>query len=244
MGRAAFDFSGEVALITGVSGGLGGAIAQALVAAGARVHGLDLVPPGEATGEPAGTFHATNLRSRAEVDATVASILEAEGKIDHLVHAAGLNRDRMLWNLDDEDWESVIDVNLNAAHRLLRALAGPMREARSGRVVLISSINGMRGKAGVSNYGASKAGLIGLGRTAARELGPRGVTVNVVAPGMIDAGMGTRMPAEVLERSCAEAALGRLGTPKHVVDAVLFLLSDASEHVTGTVLPVDGGQLA
>ena len=240
MARADFDFEGDVALVTGVAGALGGAIARALTGAGARVHGLDLSPPAQ----PAGTFHATDLRASAAVDAAVAAVLEEEGRVDVLVHAAGVSRDGMLWKLDDEAWAEVLDVNLTAAHRLLRAVAGPMREAGRGRVVLITSINGLRGKAGVANYAASKAGLVALGRTAARELGPRGVRVNLVAPGMIAAGMGTRLADEVLERARAESALGRLGTPDDVVGAVLFLLSDAARHVTGVVLPVDGGQLA
>jgi len=240
MARVEFDFTGEVALVTGVAGALGGAIAQALARSGARVHGLDRLPPARA----AGTFHALDLRSSEAVDAAVAAVLAAEGRVDVLVHAAGVSRDGMLWKLDDQAWAEVLDVNLTAAHRLLRALAGPMRAAGRGRVVLVASINGLRGKAGVANYAASKAGLVALGRVAARELGPRGVRVNLVAPGMIAAGMGARLSDEVLERARAESALGRLGAPEDVVGAVLFLLSDAAGHVTGAVLPVDGGQLA
>ncbi|HHH31793.1 MAG TPA: SDR family oxidoreductase [Polyangiaceae bacterium] len=240
MGKADFDFANEVALVTGVAGGLGSAVARALAAAGARVHGVDRVEPEGFDG----TFHTVDLRESAEVEALISTILEREGRIDHLVHAAGVTRDRMFWNLSDEDWESVIDVNLNAAHRLLRALAPSWRKAGAGNAVLLTSINGMRAKAGVSNYAASKAGLIALGRTAARELGPRGIRVNLVAPGMIAAGMGRQLPEEVLSRAVDETALGRLGQAEDISSGVLFLLSDAAAHITAAVLPIDGGQLA
>jgi acetoacetyl-CoA reductase/3-oxoacyl-[acyl-carrier protein] reductase len=240
MGRLTPDFAGDVAIVTGAAAGIGRAVADALAAAGARVHGLDLARP-EA---PGWCFHEVDVRQPEQVDAAVALVLEREGRVDHLVNVAGITRDAMLWKLDEADWQAVLDVNLSGAFHTLRAVAPAMREARRGRVVQIASINGLRGKAGQANYSASKAGLIALTRTAARELGRRGITVNAIAPGMIETAMSATLPPEVRERAMAEAALGRIGAPEDVVGAVLFLLSDAAAHVTGTVLPVDGGQLA
>ena len=242
MGRAAWDFSGEVALVTGSSSGIGRAVAEALLGAGARVHGLDVSAPAQPA--PSLVTHAVDLRDGRAVDAAVAAVLGAEGRLDLVCSVAGIVRDRALWNLDDEDWDAVLDVNLTGAFRVLRAVAPHLRAAGRGRVVHVASINGLRGRFGQANYASSKAGLIGLTRVAARELGPRGVTVNAVAPGMVDTPMARALPAELLERARGEAALGRLATPAQVADAVLFLLSDAAAHVTGTVLRVDGGQLA
>ena len=146
--------------------------------------------------------------------------------------------------MSDEDWSAVLDVNLTGAQRVLRAVAPHMREHSHGRVVQVASVNGLRGKFGQTNYAASKAGLIGLTRAAARELGPRGITVNAVAPGMIDTPMSRALPEEVVQRAVGESANGRLGTTEDVVSAILFLLSEDAAHVTGVVLRVDGGQLS
>ena len=247
MGRWIGDFDGEVALVTGAASGIGRAVVRALAVAGTRVHGfdlripraseLDLAPDGR---EPA--FHTVDVRRTAEVERAVAEVLDAEGHLDHLVNGAGLLRDRALWNLTDEEWEEVLDVNLSGAWRLLRAVAPAMRERRRGRIVQIASINALRGKFGQANYSASKAGLIALTRTAARELGPRGITVNAVAPGMIETPMSAELPEEVRARALEETATGRLGLPRDVAAAVMFLLSDGAAHVTGAVLRVDGGQ--
>ena len=241
MGHLRADFSGEVALVTGGSGGIGLAIARALATAGARVHVLDRVEP------PAGeglVYHACDLSDRAAPAKAVAEVLAREERLDHLVQAAGITRDNVLWKLSDEDFEQVLAVNLTGAFRVLRAVVRQMRTQHKGRVVQIASINGMRGKFGQSNYSASKAGLIGLTRTAARELGSFGITVNAVAPGLIRTAMTEKLPEAVLSKALAESATGRHGTVEDVVGAVLFLLSDEAAHVTGEVLRVDGGQMS
>jgi len=241
MGRLRAEFPGEVALVTGGSSGIGLALARALSACGARVHVLDrqLPPPGEEF-----VFHECDIGLRGAPEQAVAALLAREQRLDLLVQAAGIRRDNVLWKLSDEDFEQVLAVNLTGAFRVLRAVTPQMRKQQKGRVVQIASINGLRGKFGQSNYTASKAGLIGLTRTAARELGAFGITVNCLAPGLIGTPMTAQLPQPVLDKALAETATGRLGTVEDVVGAVLFLLSDEAAHVTGEVLRVDGGQLS
>jgi acetoacetyl-CoA reductase/3-oxoacyl-[acyl-carrier protein] reductase len=242
--KTIFDFAGETAIVTGAAAGIGRAIAHALRAAGARVHGVDVNAPDdlEAADEDI-TWHTVDLRETSDVEALVGRVLETDGAIHHLVNNAGITRDRALWKLEDADWNAVLDVNLSGAFRMLRAVARPMRAAAGGSVVQIASINGLRGKFGQSNYSASKAGIIALTRTAARELGPKGIRVNAIAPGMIETAMTKDLPPAIRDKAIAETCLARLAGPEVVADTVLFLLSSASRHITGTVLPVDGGQL-
>jgi NAD(P)-dependent dehydrogenase (short-subunit alcohol dehydrogenase family) len=164
-------------------------------------------------------------------------------RLDILVHCAGITRDAVLWKMTDEAWGDVLRVNLDSAFFLLRHAVPLMRERGEGAIVLISSINGERGKFGQANYAASKAGLIGLGRTAARELGKFGIRVNLIAPGLIRTAMTEELSEEVIEAAIGEAALGRVGEPEDVARAALFLATPLSRHVTGQVLRVDGGQL-
>jgi acetoacetyl-CoA reductase/3-oxoacyl-[acyl-carrier protein] reductase len=224
-------------LVTGAGGGIGSAAARLLREAGACVFAVDL--PGRPVPEGAAGL-SCDLADPTEV-AVLAQGL-GEEPLHALVHCAGLVRDGVLWKLSDEDWRSVLAANLDSAFYLLRALAGRLREA-GGSVVLVSSINGERGKRGQANYAASKAGLLALARTAAREMGRSGVRVNCVAPGWIETAMTAAAPQAARQAALAETVLGRLGSPEDVAGAILFLCSDLSRHVTGQVLRVDGGQL-
>jgi len=234
------SLEGRVALVGGGGGGIGLAVVRALIGAGAEVACVDL--PGVEC--PAGAHDlACDLGDPAAVQELMARFRARFPSLDVLVHCAGIRRDAVLWKMESGDWSDVLRVNLDSAFHLLRAAVPVMREGGDGAVVLISSINGERGKFGQSNYAASKAGLIGLGRSAARELGKFGIRVNVVAPGLIETPMTATLPDRFKDEAVAETALGRLGRPEDVARAVLFLCSDMSRHVTGQVLRVDGGQL-
>ncbi len=234
------SLAGRVALVAGGSGGIGREVVRLLAAAGARVASLDL--PGMPAAD--GTLRIDcDLRIAAEIAAAVDAVVDRFGRLDVVVHAAGVTRDGVLWKLTPEDWREVLAVNLDSAFHLLRSAVPKLRVAGAGSIVLISSINGERGKFGQSNYAASKAGLIGLARSAARELGAFGIRVNVVAPGLIRTLMTANLAPELIERAVAETALGRIGAPEDVAGAVLYLATDLARHVTGQVLRVDGGQL-
>ena len=229
----------RVAVVAGGGGGIGGAIGAVLAQAGARVVSGDRA--GHAG--PAGTTSVTcDVTQRADVDALIATTLARETRLDVVVHAAGITRDARLTRMSDDDWRAVMATNLDSAFYLIRAAAGAMRE-RGGAIVLVSSINAERGKAGQANYGASKAAMNTLARTAARELGRHHIRVNVVAPGWVDTPLTTVLSPDLRQRALDETALGRVGAPEDIANAVLFLCSDASRHVTGQVLRVDGGQL-
>jgi acetoacetyl-CoA reductase/3-oxoacyl-[acyl-carrier protein] reductase len=229
---------GQAALVTGAGGGIGSAIASLLLRAGARVGGVDLpgVPP------PAGV---DPFPCDVSDPAMVRDLLEragaAFGRLDVLVHAAGIVRDAVVWKMEDGAWSGVLRANLDSGFLLLREAVPRMRQ-RGGSIVLVASINGERGKFGQANYAASKAGLIALARTAAREVGRFGVRVNVISPGWIETPMTAGAPEEARRRAIAESALGRTGQPDDVARATLFLASDLARHVTGQVLRVDGGQ--
>jgi NAD(P)-dependent dehydrogenase (short-subunit alcohol dehydrogenase family) len=229
-----------VALVTGGGGGIGSAVGALLLDAGARVCSADLAGR---HGPDGAVSLACDVTRAADVDAAVAAAEREGGRLDCVVHCAGGTRDALLSKMTDEEWRTVLSTNLDSAFFLLRSAAPALRRAGGGAVVLVSSINAERGKAGQANYAASKAGLHALARTAARELGRYGIRVNAVAPGWIDTPMTAGLSTELRERALGETVLGRLGRPEDVAGVVLFLCSGLARHVTGQVLRVDGGQL-
>ncbi len=233
---AAGRFGGRTALVTGGARGIGRGIAERLAAEGARVHVFDR---DEAASGGGISFHAVDVTRSDAVAAAVAALPQPPLL---LVNNAGITRDRSLVRMSDEEWQAVLDVNLKGAFYVLRAVAPGMLGAGYGRVVNVASINGLRGKFGQANYAASKAGLIGLTKTAARELGPKGVTVNAVAPGMVLTEMALALAPEHRARALEESVLKRLPEVEDVAAAVLFLLSDAARAITGEVIRVDAGQ--
>jgi len=229
------DFHGHLAVVTGAARGIGESIADALAAAGAIVYAFDIEAPGHSRYR----YCRVDASDPAAVEAAVAAL---PGAPTLLVNNAGITRDRTLAKMSDAEWSSVLSVNLTGAFHLIRAI-GPRMAARGfGRIVNVTSINGLRGKFGQGNYAASKAGLIGLTKTAAREFGRAGVTVNAVAPGLVMTAMARGLPAEVIAQAGREAALAALAEPADVAQAVLFLLSDGARAITGEVLRVDAGQ--
>lgn len=233
--RAFYDFRGHCAIVTGAARGIGRAIADSLAAAGASVHGFDAGIPADFPYGPA----AVDITDAAAVRTAVAG-LPAQPTL--LVNNAGITRDRTLAKMSDEEWATVINVNLTGAFQMIRAVAPLMAATGFGRIVNITSINGMRGKFGQGNYAASKAGLIGLTKSAAKEFGRKGITVNAVAPGMVMTRMARVLPEEITDRALGEAALAVLAETEDIAHAVLFLLSDAARAITGEVLRVDAGQ--
>ena len=242
--------SGKAAIVTGGRSGIGAAIAIALAREGCDVAVVDRVTDDvahavargvEAAGRRSALFEA-DVRDFAAAESVVARTVAAFGRLDILIGNAGVTADAMSWKMSEEQWDTVLDVNLKGCFAYARAAAPVLRERRSGRMVFIASINGLRGKAGQANYAASKAGVVALGKTLARELGRSGVTVNVVAPGMVRTALTEALPADVVQRAVDESQLGRIATPEDIADAVVFLCSERARHVTGAVLQVDGGQ--
>jgi len=237
--------AGRVALVTGGASGIGLACARRLKAEGARVAIVDADARRLAALRKVfvgADLYETDVADPEAARRTVADLLRRRGRLDLLVLAAGICRDAVLWKMTDEAWDRVIAVDLSGAAHYLRAAAPAMRRGRSGRVVLISSINGRRGKFGQANYAAAKAGLLGLARSAARELASSGVTVNVVEPGFTDTPMTATLPVEVRRRALAETPLGRAARPEEIAAAVAFLAGPDAAHITGQALAVDGGQ--
>jgi 3-oxoacyl-[acyl-carrier protein] reductase len=242
--------TGRAALVTGGGRGIGAAVARELAREGCDVAlvDLDAFDAAEAvareirgSGRRALAIQA-DVTSLAAAEATVQTVVRDFGRLDILVCNAGISRDAMVWKLTEEAWDEVLAVNLKGSFVYCRAAALVFRVQKSGRIVTIASINGLRGKAGQANYAASKAGMVALTKTVARELGPAGVTVNCVAPGMVRTGMAERLPPEIRERAIAETAVGRIAEPEDVAGMVAFLCSDRARHLTGAVIKVDGGQ--
>lgn len=233
-----FDFQKHLAIVTGGCRGIGRAIADALGEAGAKVYAFDVDAPENLASFPH-RFVSIDIVDGDAVNAAVAELTEAPTL---LVNNAGITRDRSIAKMSDAEWRAVIDVNLTGTFNLIRAVAPLMAEQGFGRIVNITSINGLRGKFGQANYAAAKAGLIGLTKTAAREFGKKNITVNAVAPGMVMTDMARALPEGVVARSAGEAVLSALADPRDIGNAVMFLLSDAARAITGEVLRVDAGQ--
>jgi 3-oxoacyl-[acyl-carrier protein] reductase len=241
------DLSGRVALVTGSTRGIGRAIAETLASCGARlaIVGRDQQRADEvaaAIGGGAAGF-ACDVSDVAQVNALVERVEQAFGAIDILVNNAGLTRDNILLRLKDEDWDTVIDANLRGAFATIRAATRGMMKRRWGRIINISSIVGLIGNRGQANYAASKAGLIGLTKSVAREFASRNILANVVAPGFIATDMTDAMTPEARETLSRQIPLERLGTIQDVANAVAFLASEQASYITGQVLVVDGGMV-
>src|SRR3972149_791263 len=227
--------------------GIGLAAAQAFQRAGDRVFLVDKqeTPAGqEVARQSGGGVFYPGGRGFARAAAGAEGTAAAAGRLDVLVNNAGIARDHVLWKMSEADWDDVVDTHLKGAFNYLRAAAPLFRRQQSGKVVNVSSINALRGKAGLANYSAAKAGLIGLTRAAARELGPANVNVNAVAPGWVETPLTEHYPAEVRGQALRESALGRLGKPEEIADVIVFLCSEQARHITGQVIVVDGGQTA
>ena len=240
-----FDLSGQTALVTGASGGIGGAIARALHRQGAEVVVTGTREPVlaalvEELGQGAHALTA-DLADPAAPDRLIRDAEAALGRIDILVNNAGITRDALALRLRDEDWQAVIEVNLNAGFRLIRAALRGMVRRRHGRVICIASVVGVTGNPGQANYAAAKAGLIGMAKSLAAETATRGITVNCIAPGMITTAMTDKLNDEQRARIAAAIPMGRFGAPEDVAAAAVYLASAEAGYITGQTLHINGG---
>ena len=240
-----FDLTGKSALVTGASGGIGGAIAKALHGAGAKVAlSGTRVEPLEALAAELGEgayVCAANLSDADSVEALPKAAVAAMGSLDILVNNAGITRDNLFMRMSDEEWQSVLDVNLTSAFRLMRGSLRGMMKARWGRIVSVSSIVGATGNPGQGNYAAAKAGLVGMSKSLAYEVASRGITVNCVAPGFIATAMTDKLNDEQKGKILGQIPAGRMGSAKEIAAAVLYLASPEAGYVTGATLHVNGG---
>ena len=252
----ATNLRGQVAIVTGGSSGIGRAVALELARCGTHIAFCFLDSGAQARLDAQAVarslremevrvfFRSCDVRESHDVKQFVAEVQQEFGGVQILINNAGVGRDGALWRMEDHEWEAVVRTNLDGAFFFTRSVAPLMREQEYGKIVNVTSVHGVRSEFGISNYSSSKAGLIGLTRSAAVELGPRNINVNAVAPGYIRTTRLTDgVPSEILDRAREQAVLGRLGDPLDVAGVVLFLCSESARHITGVVIPVDGGYL-
>jgi len=237
---------GEIVLVTGASRGIGAAIADVLAAHGATVIGTATTAAGaEAIGSRlaahGGHGRVLDVTQGSAVEQLIETIAKENGPVSILVNNAGITRDQLLMRMKDEDWQATLDTNLSSVYRTSKAVMRGMMKARKGRIVNIASVVGVTGNPGQANYAAAKAGIIAFSKSLAREIGSRGITVNVVAPGFIDTDMTRALTPDQRTALLGQIALGRLGAPDDIAQAVLFLASPAASYITGETLHVNGG---
>jgi 3-oxoacyl-[acyl-carrier protein] reductase len=242
----AMDLSGEIVLVTGASRGIGAAIADLLAARGATVIGTATTESGAQAistrmASAGGVGRVLNVTDSAAVDALIDDISKTIGPVSVLVNNAGITRDQILMRMKDDDWDVIINTNLSSVYRTSKAVMRGMMKARKGRIINIASVIGLTGNAGQSNYAAAKAGIIAFSKSLAKEIGSRGITVNVVAPGFIQTDMTDSLPENAKDALMQQIALGRLGAPSDIAEAVAFLASPAAAYITGETLNVNGG---
>lgn len=242
------DLGNDIALVTGASRGIGAAIADALGAAGARVvgtatsqSGADRIAERFKGAGIEGAGMVLDVTDADSVNALIKSVRDRFGDVTVLVNNAGVTRDQLLMRMKDEDWDAILDTNLKSVYRMSKAVLRGMMKARSGRIISIASVVGVTGNPGQSNYAAAKAGIMGFSKSLAREVGARGITVNVVAPGFIDTDMTRELSEDQRQALTDEIPLSRLGDPGDVASAVVFLASPSGAYITGETLHVNGG---
>lgn len=232
---------GKVAVVTGAARGIGLATAQALAQAGAQVAICDLKEEDLATAQIDALKVAANVTDSQAADSLIAATLEKWGRIDILVNNAGITRDNLLIRMKDEDWDAVMNVNLTGVFKVTRAAIRPMIKQRAGSIINIASVVGIMGNPGQANYAATKAGVIGFTKAVAREVAPRGIRINAVAPGFIQTKMTAALSDDAKTKLEAQIPMGVLGESEDIAQAVLFLASEQARYITGQVLAVDGG---
>jgi 3-oxoacyl-[acyl-carrier protein] reductase len=244
------DLGGQTAIVTGGIAGIGAAISLKLSKCGANIAMIDRKPEEDAkeiikTIQDRGCkafFIRADISDFAEAGKAINTVIREFGKLDILVNNAGINRDSVIWKMTEEQWDDVLSVNLKGYFNYIRAVAPVFREQKSGKIINISSINGIRGKFGMANYSSAKAGIIGLTKTIAKEMGKYNVNVNAVAPGMIVTDMSNSIDESARNAALEDTVLKRLGQPEDVASLVAFLCTGMAKHITGEVIKVDGGQ--